>query len=89
MDAFVYALLEIANEEGNTVTLETLRNKALEKMLAGGGVVKTLISSSLNGKTYSYNLSKPSDVLFTQSSQAIRLYNKGIITNTTFDWQWV
>jgi len=87
MSPFCYALLEIANEEGNTATLEGIRNNALKKILAGE--VKTLITSSLNGKNFSYSVSKAADVTFTESSQAIRLYNKGIITNTTFDWQWI
>ena len=87
MTSFVYALLEIANEEGDTATLEGIRNNALKRIL--GGEVKTLVTSSLNGKSFSYNVSLSADLTFTQASQAIRLYNNGIITNTTFDWQWI
>ena len=87
MTALVYALLEIANEEGNTASLETIRNAAFAKMQCGEA--KTLITSSLNGKSFSYSLSKPADVLFTEVTQAIRLYNNGIITTTTFDNQWI
>ena len=87
MDPIVYAFLSICNEEGNTATIEGIRNKAFQKILTGE--VKTLITSSLNGKSYSFNVSKPADILFTQTSQAIRLYNKGIITSTTMDFQWL
>ncbi len=87
MTEFVLALFEIAREEGNTASLETIRNQAFQKLQSGE--TKSLITSSLNGKSFSFNISKPADVLFTEVTQAIRLYNNGVITTTTFDSQWI
>jgi len=70
MTAFTYAVLEIANEEGSTVSLEAIRNKAFAKLQSGEA--KTLITSSLNGKSFSYLISKPADALFTEVTQTIR-----------------
>ena len=86
-NSFVSALYQIATEEGNTETLEAIRNLALAKISAGE--VKTLINSSLNSKSYSFSVSKPADVLFQEVSEAIRLYNNGIIETTSFNFSMV
>jgi len=87
MSPLCYALLEICREENSSVTVEGIRNKALEKLL--NGEVKSLVTTSVNGKSRSYTVSKPADVLLQDASMAIRLFNKGVITTTTFDSQWI
>ena len=72
MDAFSTALLDLAREDGNTSRLETMRNMALTKI--AGGDSRSLISSSVNGKSFSYQINKPADELFTASSSAIKAY---------------
>ena len=84
MSPFAQALFYIAQEEGNTQSIEALRNKALESMAAG--YAKAVISSSVNSKAFSFNVSKPADVLFAESSWAIQRFNNGIITSTTLDF---
>jgi len=84
MNPFAQALLDIAIEEGSTASLEALRNKAFLSM--AGGDVKTLVSSSLNGKTATLQVSKAADVLFSEVSWAIRQFNIGNITNLRPDF---
>lgn len=84
MNPFVLALLEICKEDGNTVAVESIRNQAFAKIAAGE--CKSLISSSVNGKSFSFSLSKAADVLFAESSEAIRLYNNGVVRATEFDF---
>jgi len=84
MSPFALALLDIANEEGNTQSLEAIRNKAFESLNAGNA--KAITTTTINGKSFSYNISKPADVLFAEISWAIKKFNKGIITSTTFDF---
>jgi len=83
-NSFVLALFQIATEEGNTQSIELLRNAAFQKLQTGE--TKSLVTSSLNSKSFSYNVSKPADELFAEASQAIRLYNSGTLTATQFDW---
>ena len=84
---FAQALYQICVEEGSTATIEGIRNLAFAKIQAGE--VTTLVNSTLNGKSISVNVSKPADVLFAECSEAIRQYNNGIITSTTFDFWWI
>jgi len=84
MNQFAIALYQIAIEEGNTQSLEAIRNLALSKIAKGE--VKSLVSSSLNSKSFNFNISKAADVLFTEVSWAIRKFNLGTITATEFDF---
>jgi hypothetical protein len=84
MNAFVTALLEICEEEGNTVTVESIRNKALEKLAAGE--LKSLVSSTINGKAFNFQINLPAHELFSQASEAIRLFNRGINRSTEMDF---
>lgn len=52
----------------------------------GSGEVKSLINSSLNSKSFSFNISLPADKLFAEVSQAIRAYNTGLVTAIQFDF---
>lgn len=83
-NSFVLALYQIAKEEGSTESLEAIRNLAFAKIAAGE--VKTLVNSSLNGKSYSLNVSKAADVLFAEVSEAIRMFNTGRVTSTSPDF---
>lgn len=84
MSPFAFACLEIAREEGNTTSLEEIRNQAFAKLATGE--VKSLITTTLNGKSATFTLSKPADALFAEVSWAIKAFNRGIVTNTTFDF---
>jgi len=84
MNPFAVALYQIALEEGNTLTLEPIRNTCLQTISQGN--VKALINSSVNGKTFTFNISKPADVLFAEVSWAIRQFNTGNITNLRPDF---
>ena len=82
--AFATALYDIAVEEGNTQTIEALRNKALQKISDGLG--HAVIATAVNGKSVSFSISKPADQLFAEASYAIKKFNVGIITSTSFDF---
>lgn len=84
--SFVSALYQICVEEESTATVEALRNKALEKIANGGGEVKTLVSSSIQGKSFSFNISKSADVLFADCSEAVGLYRNGAQQFTVIDF---
>lgn len=86
MNSFVSALLQICQEEGNTETVESIRNQAFQKLMSGEG--SALISSSLNGKSFSKQMFKTADVMFSETSEAIRIFNNGgaPIRNTTVDF---
>ena len=84
MNVFAEALYQIALEEGNTLTLEGIRNSALQMLQSGE--TKSLVSTTVNSKSFSFHISKPADVLFAEVSWAIRKFNNGIITGTIFDF---
>jgi len=84
MSPIAEALYNLAVEEGNTVTLEAIRNAALSKIL--GGEAKSLVSSSINGKSFNFSISKPADQLFAEASQAIIAYRGGRYTATEADF---
>jgi hypothetical protein len=80
----VDAFLLIAEEEGNTLSLEAIANAAFAKL--ANGESKSLVSTSLNGKSFSYNVSKPADELFAAVSLAIRKFNRGLLRVSTVDF---
>lgn len=82
--ALVDAFYLIAEEEGDTASLETIRNAAFQKLQ--GGEAKALVSTSVNGKSFSYNISQPAEILFATVSAAIRKYNRGLVTATEVDF---
>lgn len=84
MSPFARALLEIAREENSTVSIEVIRNKAFEKLAGGEG--KSLVSTSLNGKSFNYNINLPASDLFTAATWAIRQFHKGVITASSVDF---
>jgi len=84
MTTFAAGLLDIAIEEGNTATLEGIRNLCLAKFQVGEN--KSLINTSLNGKSFSYNISKPADVLFQEVAWAIRRFNRGTVNAMQWDF---
>ena len=87
MTNFVQALVSLCEEDGNSSVVEGLRNAALSKM--AGGDTKSLISSSVNGKSFSFHVSKAADVLFAEASQALRIYHNGSNTSTEFDFSYL
>jgi hypothetical protein len=72
------AFYTLCTEEQSTASIEALRNKAFAKLAAGEG--KSLISSTLNGKSLSYQISTSATELFTAATYAIKRYNQGQIT---------
>ena len=84
MTPFSEALHLICVEEESTATVETIRNKALQKLLAGEA--KSLVSSSVNGKSFSFSISKPADAMFAEASAAIAAYRGERINATQADF---
>ena len=84
MSPLADALYTICCEEGSTATVEALRNLAFQKLQTGE--VKTIVSSSINGKSANWNVSQPADKLFSDASLAIRLFNQGrnVVTQVDF-----
>lgn len=84
MSPLAEALYAICVEEESTSTVEIIRNNALTKIMSGE--VKTLVSSSINTKSFSFQVSKPADQLFAEASQAIIAYNGGRYAATEADF---
>ena len=78
------ALLALCEEEESTTTVEAIRNAALTKLM--GGEAKSLVSSSINTKSFSFQISKPADQLFAEASQAIIAYRGGRYAATEADF---
>jgi hypothetical protein len=87
MTAFAQALLDICNEENSTVSVEELRNTALATLSTGNA--STLISTTLNSKSFNFQVSKAADVLFAEASWAITMFNKGILTSQDMDFSFI
>ena len=84
MSPFAYALFCICQEENSTTSVEQIRNAALAKLATGE--VTTLVNTSLNGKSFSVNVSKSADVLFTDATAAIKAFNGGTIKASQIDF---
>lgn len=84
MTSFVRALYDIAVEDGNTSQLEAIRNLCFQKLAVGEA--KSLVSSSVNGKSFSFAIQKSADVLFAETAEAIRLFNYGSQPATELDF---
>jgi len=84
MSPLASALYDICLEEGTTASIESIRNFAFQKIQTGE--VKSIVSSSINGKSVNFNISQPADKLFADTSLAIRLFNKGQVKVTQLDF---
>jgi len=84
LQPLIDAFYQLCEESGNTVEVETIRNNALQKLASGES--KTLINSSIGGKSFNYNLSMSAEKLFQVTSAAIRRYNIGNLTMTRPDF---
>jgi hypothetical protein len=84
MSPFALACLQICHEEGNSLSIQRIRNEALQKLMSGE--VKSLVTTTLNGKSATFTVPMSPDKVFAETSWAIRAYDRGVITNTTFDF---
>lgn len=84
MSPIAEALYQICLEEESTATVETIRNAALNKIMSGEA--KSLVSSSVNGKSFSFNISKPAEQIFAEASQAIIAFRGDRITAAEADF---
>lgn len=84
MSPLSQAFLAICIEEQSTTSIELIRNAALAKI--GTGEVKSIINSSLNGKSYSMSVSKPADEIFVDTTTAIQRFNNLIFTASVVDF---
>lgn len=73
MNAFVQALAELAETAPGLAQVQTLRDTALAKVLAGGGEVTALTSVTINGKAVTQEIRKDAAELFTEASEALRI----------------
>jgi hypothetical protein len=85
--ALILGFVQIMEEEGNSSSIEAIRNLALAKLATGE--VKTLVSSSVNSKSFSFQVSMPAEELFGAVSEAIRRFNSGVIGSTEIDFSGV
>ncbi len=84
MSPLANAFYAICLEEQSTATIEILRNDALAQVKNGS--VKTLTSTSINGKSLGFAVnSSPTDILIAAST-AIRRYNGQVIQATAPDF---
>ena len=83
MSPFSQALYAICIEENSTTSVELIRNAAFAKLATGE--VKSMVNTSLNGKSYALNISKPADVLFTEATAAISAFNRGAYKASQID----
>ena len=84
MSPFASALYQICLEENSTTSVELIRNAAFAKLATGE--VTTLVNTSLNGKSFSVNVSKPADVLFTDAGAAIAQFNGRVLKASEVDF---
>jgi hypothetical protein len=84
MTALAEALYLICEEDGDTSVVESIRNKALEKIV--GGEAKSLLSSTVNSKSFTFSISKPADKIFEEASQAIMAFRGTRYTASEVDF---
>ncbi len=73
--AFINALVEYAEQIDDVTPLETQRDALWTRMLAGEG--KTLINTSVNGKSFGFFMQVTVEDQFAAFVQAIKIYNAG------------
>lgn len=73
-NAFVQALVDIADEQGSDAQLVLMRDDAIAKIAAGGGEVGFLTSASINGKTGQQQMVMDAQTLLSAVSAALRIY---------------
>lgn len=75
--SFVQTLVDYAEQIGTANDLVTLRDSLFAKIQ--GGAAKTLISSSVNGKSFGWEqTSMTNEELFRAVVQAIKIYNDDV-----------
>ena len=84
MSPLASAFFQLAVEEGSTASLEVIRNAALAKIVAGEA--KSLVNSSVGGKSFGFSVSLSADKLFAEISVAIRTFNTGLNKVVEFDF---
>ena len=73
MTDFETALQYWAEESpANLRKVKDLRAEAMDKILAGGGELTTLLSGSLNGKSYSRQITASASQLFTSCTAVLK-----------------
>lgn len=83
-EALILGFLQIMAEDENSSAIETLRNNAFAKLTSGEA--KSLVTSSVNSKSFTFQVSLPAEELFALASQAIRQFNGGIVRATEPDF---
>jgi len=85
-EAFIEALVELADERGNTNWLIALRDKAFDKIAAGGGEVGFITQATLNGKTGQQERVMDAQELFSACQAALRRYRGQEVSVTYADF---
>ena len=90
MSGFEEALIIFCREdECNLFEIRKLRQAAFEKIVAGGGEVKSIISGSLNGKAHTSQIVMDASKLFqsiTTVITAVGTEDIGSEKSVTLDW---
>jgi len=85
--SFIEGLIKICEEEGNSSTIQNLRNMAFAKLCENLG--KEMISANVNGKGYNYNIYMSADKLISAASAAISEYETGSNNDYLAQFQYV
>jgi len=73
MTDFENALITFCEEDAaNIHALRKLRAEAFGKITGGGGVLTSLLSGSLNGKSYTQSISQDAGTLFTTLTRVLK-----------------
>lgn len=70
---YIQALVDYAEQIDDVTPLETLRDQLFTKMNSGGG--KTLVNSSVNGKSFGWEQNMTVEQQFQAVVQAIKIFN--------------
>ncbi len=87
MSPLANAFYAICLEEQSTGTIEVLRNDALAQVKNGS--VKTLTSTSVNGKSLGFAVASSATDILIAAGQAIRRYNGQLIQATAPNFSWM
>lgn len=77
-DRFVDSLVIFAQEDpANLAALKALRLAAFQRIQAGGGEISSEVSGTMNGQSFTFQVAKSADVLFSDLTDVITIVEGG------------
>lgn len=83
--SFVEALVDLAEEEGNSDFITQLRDAARARLLEGGGIVSEVINSGSDGKSTGQQITMDARELLANTQAALRQYGGKNVSLTYVD----